>query len=376
MTWPLLSEPVSPDGTLGVLVIATAIAAMLYGITILQAMQYYDRFYNDPRVLKFLVGLRITTIFWPTLTHLTFRSLYLGTATSDRLSPSATKLTTILSVFETVTIVMEIHALYYYAVSHGGTRFSSIATPSSLRLERSFSLATVYLVQMALTVRMQQLRRQWWWVAAMLYLLATGAVVTGLVATVQGSIDGPSRPAVFNILSCVSAGLQIAVDTLIAVSLYWLNRRRAGSLDEGTFRHFFVSAVNRGVFSMLLLIVSTVTYFVLYPLLFWVAFRMLSSKVHAISLLSTYNTRTSRDGVGHDPEILDARLRERLDRELGGTRFGARLESPPNLPSIAYGLPRSPSAWFTANKSTEGTESWSPSYHARSTTAVDSSSGT
>ena len=33
------------------------------------------------------------------------------------------------------------------------------------------------------------------------------------------------------------------------------------------------------------------------------------------------NVRNARDGVGHDAEIVDARLRERLDRELGGVRL-------------------------------------------------------
>ncbi|KAI0770334.1 hypothetical protein C8Q74DRAFT_891876 [Fomes fomentarius] len=115
-------------------------------------------------------------------------------------------------------------------------------------------------------------------------------------------------------------------------------------------------------------------YFTLRPRLVWISFHMTSSKVHAISLLSTLNARNARDGVGHDSEIIDARLRERLERELGGDEFRTRLETPPNLPTIAHGLPHSPSSWFTANKSTEGMDSSTLSYHARSTTAVDGTS--
>ena len=50
------------------------------------------------------------------------------------------------------------------------------------------------------------------------------------------------------------------------------------------------------------------------------------------------------------------------------------LHAPPQ--TIARGFPSSPSGWFASGKSTEGGfESYTPSYHARSTTAVDGASG-
>ncbi|KAI0712198.1 hypothetical protein C8Q76DRAFT_857759 [Earliella scabrosa] len=338
MWWPTVSDAVSSSNTLGVLLIATVIAAMLYGVTVLQGVQYYDRFYNDSGVSKFLV--------------------------------------LVLGVFETMTIAMEIHALYNYAVAHADSTFATISIPSSLSLEYSFAYATVFLVQMFYAVRIQQLRRQCWWLAIITGILATAAIGTGLAATVKDSQYGSPGPSFVNIISTTSAGLQIGTDLLIVFSLYWLNKTYTGDHNRGAFSQFFVSAINRGVFSTALQIATTVTYFALRPRLVWLSFHMASSKVHAISLLSTLNSRTARDGVGHDPEIYDARVRERLERELGGGAFGTRLESPPNLPSIAYGLPRSPSSWFTNTKSTEGAlDSCAPSYHARSITAVDGASG-
>lgn len=83
MWWPTTAESVSAGDTLGVFLIATFIATLyvlqmranvscricaarrlctrlttrrrLYGITILQTLHYFDRFYNDPRQSKLLV---------------------------------------------------------------------------------------------------------------------------------------------------------------------------------------------------------------------------------------------------------------------------------------------------------------------------------
>ena len=83
MWWPTAAESVSAGDTLGVFLIATFIATLyvlrmrasvscrvcaarrrctrlttrrrLYGITILQTLHYFDRFYNDPRQSKLLV---------------------------------------------------------------------------------------------------------------------------------------------------------------------------------------------------------------------------------------------------------------------------------------------------------------------------------
>ncbi|KAI0770333.1 hypothetical protein C8Q74DRAFT_891992 [Fomes fomentarius] len=118
---------VSRDSTLGVLLMATVLASMGYGITILQTLQYYDRYYNDSRALKFLV--------------------------------------LVLGLFETTTIVTEIHALYFYSVTYAGGKLASIPVPSSLPLERSFFYAAIFLVQIFLAVRIQQLGRRYWWLA-------------------------------------------------------------------------------------------------------------------------------------------------------------------------------------------------------------------
>ncbi|RPD62394.1 hypothetical protein L227DRAFT_573594 [Lentinus tigrinus ALCF2SS1-6] len=340
MWWPTAAESVSAGDTLGLFLIAAFIAILLYGITILQTLQYFDRFYNDSRLSKLLVSL--------------------------------------LWLFETLTSVMIVHAVYTYAVTHRSDDFATLRLPTSFGFEAAFYFATVYVAQIFFAWRMHHLGRQYWFLPAITALLATAAIATGLAATVESGKYGvnTTHPVFPNVLLAVSVGLQIAADVIITVSLYWLNRKSRGDPDGNMLKVSFLSAVNRGVFSVLLLVLTTITYFALRPKLTWLVFHFASSKMHVISMLSTLNGRTSRDGLGHDPEIVDAMLRYRLKKELGSDTYQTRLDSPPNLPSIAHGLPSSPSGWFASGKSNEGcSESYTPSYHARSTTAVDGASG-
>ncbi|KAI0720469.1 hypothetical protein C8T65DRAFT_633104 [Cerioporus squamosus] len=341
MWWPTAADSVSAGNTLGVFLIAAFIAILLYGVTILQTLQYFDRFHNDHRLSKLFVSL--------------------------------------LWLFETLTSVMEVHALYIYAVTHRSSNFATLRLPTSFGFEAAFYFAAIYVVQLYFAWRMHQLGRQYWFLPAIAAVLATTAIALGLAATIESGKYGvnTSHPAFPNVLLATSVGLQIAVDVVVTGSLYWLNRKSTGIPDSGGFlKATFLTAVNRGVFSGLFLVLTTITYFALRPKLTWLVFHFASSKVHAISMLSTLNGRTARDGLGHDPELVDAMLRYRLQKELGGATYQTRLDTPPNLPTIAHGLPSSPSGWF-ASKSNEGGDdsglasSYTPSYHARSTTAVD-----
>ncbi|KAI1789592.1 hypothetical protein LXA43DRAFT_558254 [Ganoderma leucocontextum] len=341
MWWPSVSDSIAPGGTLGALLLSTLIAGILYGVTTLQTVQCVDRFYKDSSILKFLV-----IVLW---------------------------------LLETLTMIFEACSLYTYSVSYSGTLFALVPIPWSFQIERALSYAVVYGVQMFYVERIRQLGRRYWYLPTAIGLLATGAIGTGLAATVEGSkynlnLNG-SLPRAINVLSTTSAGLGIGTDVLIAGSLYWLCHNRSGSMQKrNLIKHILIMGVNRGVLSALLQIMTMLTYFACRPRLVWIAFHMANSKVHMMSLLSVLNARSSQDGVGHDPEIVDARLRYRIERELDG-EFHSRLDTPPMIPHISHGgrLASSQSSWFA--KSNEGLARYAPSSHARSTTAVDGQSG-
>ncbi|PIL22562.1 hypothetical protein GSI_15251 [Ganoderma sinense ZZ0214-1] len=265
MWWPSVSDSVAPGGTLGVLLLSTLIAGIFFGVTTLQTLQYTDKFYQDSSILKFLV-----IVLW---------------------------------LLETLTMIFEASSLYTYSVSYNGTLFALVPIPWSFQIERAFSVLrrAHTTIGKTILVSTNRDRSSGHWRDRSKYNL---------------NING-SLPRSVNILSTISSGLSIGTDVFIVCSLYWLCRNRAGSMQKGTLvKHTLLMGVNRGVLSALMQIMTTLTYFVCRPRLVWVAFHMANSKAHMMSLLSVLNARSARDGVGHDPEIVDARLRYRIEREL------------------------------------------------------------
>ncbi|KAI0372121.1 hypothetical protein BV20DRAFT_98024 [Pilatotrama ljubarskyi] len=371
MWWPTPSDNVSQDSTVGVYVLGTIFTAMFYGLTFLQNLQYFDRFRRDTTAMKFLV-----LLLW---------------------------------LFDSTTMALSIQAVYMFAVARRGLSFAAIEVPGSVEVERAFSFAVVFIVQIFFVVRVWLLGRRYWYLPVFIGMVATTALIVGLAATVQATdfgVANPHHPVYVDGLSAAGAGLQIAADVMINASLYWLCSKCKCESSKGTVRDACVNMVNRGVLSTLLQLLTTITYFAARPRLVWISFHMASSKVHALAMLSSLNSRDIVNGLARDAEIADAQLRYRLERELNGASLPER---PPIIPSIRQ--LRSQSSWFANNAKSSatmdisdasaddrddaksaagmtttsgvlgtGTDSASasvsalsrgPSVHARSTTAVD-----
>ncbi|KAI0761972.1 hypothetical protein BD413DRAFT_616707 [Trametes elegans] len=328
-----------------------AVTARFYGLTFLQSLQYFDRYRKDCSPVKLLV-----LVVW---------------------------------LFDSTAMALAMQAVYMFAVARRNMAFADIAVPGSVEVERAFSFAVVFLVQMFYAGRVWYLARRHWYISVSIGLLSVVALVTGLAATVQASdygVSNTSHPVSADSLSSAAAGLQIAVDVIITIGLYVVGWMHKSDPSEHFIRDALVNGVNRGVLSALLQILTTITYSAAKPRLVWMAFHLASSKVHAMSMLSVLNSRDVVSGAGHDIEIADAQLRYRVQREL---RRAALPERPPMIPSI-HEL-RSQSSWFfntAAKHSDDGhhakfagstrseTASVPPlsrggSVHARSTTAVD-----
>ncbi|KAI9058323.1 hypothetical protein FKP32DRAFT_1265702 [Trametes sanguinea] len=366
MWWPTVSDNISQDSTVGVFVLGTILTAMFYGLTFLQNVQYFDRFRKDTLAMKFFI-----LLLW---------------------------------LFDSTTMALSMQAVYIFAVARRNMTFAAITVPGSVEVERAFSFAVVLMVQMFFVGRIWQLGRRYWYLPVFIGAAALTAFVSGLVATVQGSAFGigNSHPAYIDGLSAASAGLQLATDVMINLALYWLCSKCKRDPSSDIFRNFSLNLVNRGVLSTMIQLLTTITYFALRPRLVWMSFHMASSKVHAMALLSTLNSRSVVEGATYDVEVADAQLRYRVERELRGAAFPTR---PPIIPSI-HQL-RSQSSWFAngAKSAEAGDDSRSatgmttlskgtapdymtasasasvsalsrgPSVHARSTTAVDGNQG-
>ncbi|KAH9854655.1 hypothetical protein C2E23DRAFT_59654 [Lenzites betulinus] len=362
MWWPTTAENVSQDSTVGVYLLSTIFAAMFYGLTFLQNLQYFDRFRRDSMAMKFLIF-----VLW---------------------------------LFDSTTMALSMQAVYMFAVARRNIPFAAINIPGSVEAERAFSFAVVFIVQMFFVVRIWSLGRSYWYLPMFMGFIATIALITGLAASVQASAfsaPNSSHPASVDGLSAAATALQIVTDVMINGALYWLCSKCKREPTGGILRNACVNLVNRGVLSTLLQILTTITYFASRPRLVWMSFHTASSKVHAMSMLSSLNSRDVMDGLAHDEEVADAQFRHRVELELKACNLPER---PPMIPSI-HQL-RSQSSWFANNvakssecdtddtKSAVGTATFSggpgvigsasasvsalsrgPSVHARSTTAVD-----
>ncbi|KAL1950287.1 hypothetical protein VTO73DRAFT_5411 [Trametes versicolor] len=367
MWWPTASDNVSQDNTVGVWVLSTVFAAMFYGLTFMQNLQYFDRFRRDSMAMKLLI-----VVLW---------------------------------LFDTTTMALSMQAMYMFAVARRNLPFAAIEVPGSVEAETAFSYAVVFIVQIFFVARIWCLGRQYWYLPVSIGVIAVIALVTGLAAAAQASAFGvasPSHPASIDGLFAAAASLQIVTDVMINAALYWLcSKCKHEPISRGTIRDACVNLINRGVLSTLLQFLTTITYFASRPKMVWVSFHMASSK-------GDLNSRDIVDGLARDVEVADAQLRYRIELELKACNLPER---PPMIPSI-HQL-RSQSSWFanahTHNapkssecdtddaKSTAGMTTISgsdlgtvrapasattsvsalsrgPSVHARSTTAVEGTS--
>ncbi|KAI0632091.1 hypothetical protein C8Q77DRAFT_900408 [Trametes polyzona] len=311
MWWPTTSDNVSQDSTVGVYVLGAILAAMFYGLTFLQNLQYFDRFRRDSSPMKLLI-----IVLW---------------------------------LFDSTTMALSMQAVYMFAVARRNVPFAAVDVPGSVEAERAFSFAVVFIVQMFFVVRIWCLGRRYWYLPVMTGLIATLAFLLGLAASVQASeygVANPSHPSSVDGLSAAAAALQIITDLTINGALYWLCSKCKRETTRGALRDAAVNLVNRGVLSTLLQVLTTITYFASRPRLVWMSFHTASSKVHAMSMLSTLNSRDVVDGVAQDHELADAELRYRIDLELQACNLPER---PPMIPSI-HQL-RSQTSWFANNMS-------------------------
>ncbi|KAI8978697.1 hypothetical protein BD414DRAFT_551359 [Trametes punicea] len=306
MWWPTISDNVSQDSTVGVYVLGTILTAMLYGLTFLQNLQYFDRYRNDCIAVKFFI-----LVLW---------------------------------LFDSTTMVLSMQAVYIFAVARRNIAFAEVEV-----LRRSYMAPCVCtsLEHSCTTLNSSvTVGARYWYISGFIgecrlphELTRNRLRLINFNSSAYGIAN--SHPAYIDGLSVASAALQIATDVMINIALYWLCSRCKRNHSRGVVRDSLVDLVNRGVVSTLLQLLTTITYFALRPRLVWMSFHMASSKVHALSLLSTMNSRDIIEGVGLDVEVADAQLRYRVERELRGASFPER---PPIIPSIRQ--LRSQSSWF------------------------------
>ncbi|OSC97475.1 hypothetical protein PYCCODRAFT_1471780 [Trametes coccinea BRFM310] len=277
---PLTMEP--PTGqalgdTYGVMLISTVIAAVLYGVTVVLSLYYYDRFPKDPWMLKLGVA-----VVW---------------------------------ALDTTSLVLDVHAIYYYLIANYNNPPALLVQVWSIQVElliTRFKFTAVFVVQIFFIHRIYQLRPNIWYIPLFLALTAVTsyALIIVIVIPVFKNSDWNdvqsgqvNRPLVANWLT------GLIVDVSITVVLCWYLWSEKNYVRRGTRRlinRIIIFSVNRGAIAAGAQFLSFVTKFAAPQKLIWLGFHNVLCKVYTNSMLATLNSRVV--------------LRDMLDDgELGGT---------------------------------------------------------
>ncbi|KAL1950532.1 hypothetical protein VTO73DRAFT_5656 [Trametes versicolor] len=270
----------------GVMLISTIIVSALYGVTVLQTLYYYDRFPKDHWLLKSAVA-----IIW---------------------------------VLDTVTIVLDTHAVYFYLIANYNNPSALSIQVWSAQVEVIVTYTVVVMVQTFFIIRIYQLRPYAWYIPVPMGILALASyalVIAIEVAVFQKANWGNLQSSQVNDPLVANWVLGMIVDIAITVVLCWYLSSEKVYVRRRTHRlinKIIVFSVNRGAIAAVVQIMTLLTKFIYSPEnLVWLAFHNVLSKVYANSMLATLNSRTA--------------LRGMMDGDAGGTEL--------TLPTIRRNVP-------------------------------------
>ncbi|KAI0373442.1 hypothetical protein BV20DRAFT_1119026 [Pilatotrama ljubarskyi] len=262
--------------TYGAMLLSTIIVSALYGITTLQALYYYEKFPEDSRTIKSAVFL-----VW---------------------------------VLDTLTIVLDAHAVYYYLISNYNNPIALGSQVWSLPVEVLTTYTVVLIAQMFFILRIYQLRRYAWYIPAALGAVAIASYCTVIPIMIQifeassqsdaqsTAVDGP-----------VTANwvLGMITDIGITVVLCWYLWSEKVYVRQNTHRvinRIIIFSVHRGAIAAVVQVFTLLLKFIAPQNFAWLAFHNALSKVYANSMLATLNSRVALRGMMADGQLDSAQL--------------------------------------------------------------------
>ncbi|KAI8978709.1 hypothetical protein BD414DRAFT_116250 [Trametes punicea] len=287
-TSPLIAIP--PTGqelgnTYGVMLISTIIAAALYGLTVVLAMYYYDKFPNDPVVLKVAVAAA-----W---------------------------------LLDTASIALDAHAIYYYLILNYNNPPALLNQVWSVQVELLITFADVLIVQLFFIRRIYQLRPHLWYIPlfqALTAVVSFALIIAIIVAVFKHSAWDDVQSTQVNAPLVANWLTGLIVDVSITIVLCWYLWSEKSYVRRGTHRvinRIIVFSVNRGAIAAGAQFLSFVTKFAAPQKLVWLAFHNVLCKIYTISMLAALNSRVALRGM-------------MMGGELGGTE----LDIPSTRPGV------------------------------------------
>ncbi|KAJ7434334.1 hypothetical protein B0H11DRAFT_2179339 [Mycena galericulata] len=272
------------DNTLGAALIGFAVSCIVFGVILTQAWTYFGRYGSDGVVNKMLVVLIV--------------------------------------LLETADQVFITHFVYFYTVTSAGNPRALVVgtTTWSIILQQAFGSIVGAIVKCVFASRVYRFSDRNIFITYFIILLSLGQLGVALTFTVE-AFGLSTIPQVFasnlKLLATISLGLSTFTDVVTAAALcFYIRRLRTGYKDaDSLVRSLVTDAVNTGVVTSAVSIATLLLYNFLPKNFIFAATYFLLSKLYAVSLLATLNTRRSIRGRGTDDEHNTTSERQMTTRE-------------------------------------------------------------
>ncbi|TDL18395.1 hypothetical protein BD410DRAFT_793282 [Rickenella mellea] len=257
------------DNTLGVILVGGMLAAVLFGITIMQVYIYFVRSKNDPRLMKGVVG-----ALW---------------------------------LIDALHIILIIHTLYYYMVDNYLSPLAIISPTWSFKVDLMVTHVSDFLVRCIFARRVWILSRGNWLLTSSVMALAIVVIIGGFGFAIK-SFFMRSYADFHELAWLIYAvlGTDVVADIWIASWLcFLLNRSRSGfKRTDSMISTLMLYTINTGVLTCICAVGCFVSYATMPNNFIFIGFYMLLPKLYLNALLATLNARDGlRDKINSQPLI-------------------------------------------------------------------------
>ncbi|KAJ7927650.1 hypothetical protein B0H13DRAFT_1027742 [Mycena leptocephala] len=273
------------DNTLGAAVIGFAASCVVFGILLTQVWTYFGRYSSDSAVYRILV--------------------------------------VVILVLEATDQAFIGYFVYFYTVTSAGNPLAIVTGTNtwSIILQQAIGSVVGTIVKCCFASRVYRFSDRNIFITGFIVLLALGQLGVAMVFTAR-AFQLSSIPAVFNLktLATISLGLGLLTDVVTAGALcFFLWRMRTAqknSAANSIINRLVGDAINTGVLTTVASLSTLLLFDFLEGNLFFGATYFMLSKLYAVSLLATLNTRRVVRGRGTDRDQATTSAR-RTTRTLG-----------------------------------------------------------
>ncbi|KAJ7636203.1 hypothetical protein FB45DRAFT_444064 [Roridomyces roridus] len=255
------------DNTLGAALIGFSVSTLVFGVVLTQAWTYYTRFSSDSRWYRILVAVVI--------------------------------------LLESVDQAFIAHFVYHYLVSEVGHPEAVFlgTTTWSIIMQQALGSVVGTIVKCVFATRVYRFSERNIWITGTILLFSLGGLGVAFSFTVRAFQLG-TLPEVFQLQTLVNTSLALSTctDFITAAALcVYLRRLRTGHKDaDSLVRTLVRDAINTGSVTSAVSLTTVLLFNFLPKNFIFASTYFLLSKLYAVSLLATLNSRRVVRGRGTD----------------------------------------------------------------------------